>query len=204
MKKTSLIFMVPWRHFSESIFPGNNGDPMALPSTIYKAVIQLSDLDRGIYETLQATVARHPSETEERLVARLLAWVLFYGEELVFTKGVSAGDEPDLWSKGPDGRVGAWIEVGQPEAERLLKAARHAEQTGLLACGTALHTWERQQLDKLRNSTVTVIAIEQSYIAQLVKQLERSISWSVTITEGSMYLQINNETFETVPRRLTS
>lgn len=178
---------------------------MALPSTIYKATIQLSDLDRGVYETLQATVARHPSETEERLVARLLAYCLFYEDGLVFTRGVCAGDEPDLWSRGGDARVVSWVEVGLPDAERLLKASRHAERVGLLACGSALASWERQQLDKLlRSRTVRVIAIEQPFLDQLVGRLERGINWVVTITEGVLYLQVAGETVETIPRRLVS
>lgn len=178
---------------------------MALPSTVYKATIQLSDLDRGIYETLQVTLARHPSETAERLVARLLAYCLFYEEGLAFTKGVSAGDEPDLWSKGPDSRIVTWLEVGLPDAERLLKAARHAEGVGLLACGSGLANWERQQLDKLRRAgSIATIALEQAFVDQLVERLERGIAWSITITEGILYLQIGSETLETTPRRLTS
>jgi uncharacterized protein YaeQ len=178
---------------------------MALPSTVYKATIQLSDLDRGVYTTLQSTLARHPSETAERLVARLLAYCLFYEEELAFTKGVSAGDEPDLWSKAPDGRVALWVEVGLPDAERLLKAARHAERVGLVACGTGLVTWQRQHLDKLRRSrAVTVIGLDQRFLECLVERLERSVVWSVTITEGNVYLQIGTETLETIPDRLTS
>ena len=78
---------------------------MALPSTVYRATIQLSHVDRGIYDTLQATLARHPSETAERLVLRLLAFAICYGPDVAFTRGVGAGDEPDLWVKGGDGRV---------------------------------------------------------------------------------------------------
>lgn len=177
---------------------------MALPSTVYKATVQFADLDRGVYETLQATLARHPSETEERLVARVLAYLLFYEQGLGFTKGVSAGDEPDLWSKGPDGRVLAWVEVGLPDPERLLKAVRHAGRVGLLACGTGLANWERQHLPKLaRSGSITVVALEQSFLSRLVERLERGIVWSVTITEGTLYLQIGDETLETIPRRLT-
>lgn len=171
---------------------------MALPSTMYRTTIQLSDIDRGVYETLKTTIARHPSETEERLVARLLAWLLFHGEELQFTKGVSAGDEPDLWSRGADGRVLLWVEVGLPEAERLIKAARHAGQVALLACGNGLPNWERQQLPKLANvANLTVVRLDQSFIQRLVALLERAIVWDVTITEGTMYLQINGESLET-------
>jgi uncharacterized protein YaeQ len=175
---------------------------MALPVTIYKASIQLADLDRGIYETLQTTVARHPSETEERLVGRLLAYAMVYEDGLAFTKGVCDGDEPDLWSKRPDGRIKSWIEVGLPDPDRLLKARRHADQVALLAFGARLPGWEKQHLDKLiHSSNITVITLEQGFINQLVARLERSVSWSITITEGNLYLQDGSETLETTPRR---
>ena len=172
---------------------------MAQPSTIYRASIQLSDIDRGIYETLQTTVARHPSETEERMVARILAFALFHEPDLSFTKGVGAGDEPDLWVKQPDGRVAIWIEVGLPEAERLIKAGRHASNVALLTCGSALSVWEKQQFPKLAGvSNLTVISLDQGFLAQLVSRLERSITWSLTITEGTLYLNIGNETLESL------
>jgi len=168
---------------------------MALPSTVHKASIQLSDVDRGIYETLQATVARHPSETEERLVARLLAYVIFYDPELTFTKGICAADEPDLWMKGADGRVLLWVEVGLPEPDRIVKASRHSQRVALLACGRALANWGQQHLSGLeRVGSLTIINIDQALIARLALQLERSINWSITITEGTLYLTIADET----------
>ena len=176
---------------------------MALPSTIYKATIQLSDIDRGRYETLTATVAQHPSETEERLVARLLAYAIFSEDDLTFTKGLCASDEPDIWVKGGDGRVRLWVEVGLPDAERIVKASRHAERVALLACGRALATWQQQHLPKLANiANLTVMAIDQSFIAGLVERLERSVSWSITITEGVCYLTIGDQTLETAIRRV--
>jgi uncharacterized protein YaeQ len=171
---------------------------MALPSTIYRVTIQLSDVDRGVYESLQATVARHPSETEERLVARLLAYALFFEPELAFSKGIGSGDEPDLWLKGPDGRVLLWVEVGLPEAERLIKACRHAERVALIAGGRVLPAWEQQHLPKLKGvSNLSVISFEQSFINSLVATLDRSIHWEVTISDGNLYMNIGDETFET-------
>lgn len=171
---------------------------MALPSTVYKASIQLSDVDRGVYETMQATVAQHPSETEERLVARLLAYALFQEPELTFTKGISATDEPDLWVKGADGRVRLWVEVGLPEADRIIKAGRHSERVALLACGRALSVWDQQQLTKLgKVANLIVFSIDQPFISRLAALLERSINWSITITEGMFYLTIGDETLET-------
>lgn len=171
---------------------------MALPSTIYRANLQLSDIDRGIYESLQFTVARHPSETEERLVARLLAYALFFEPELTFTKGISAGDEPDLWLKGPDERVRLWIEVGLPEPQRLMKASRHSERAVLVAAGKALPAWEQQHLTQLeRIPNLKVIRIDQTFISRLASRHERSINWSITITDGSLYLAVADETLET-------
>lgn len=176
---------------------------MALPSTIYRVNIQLSDVDRGVYESLQATVARHPSETEERLVARLLAYTLFFEPELTFTKGVSAGDEPDLWLKGPDDRVLLWVEVGLPESDRLIKASRHAARVALIACGRALPKWEQQHLPKLEGvSNLSVVRFDQAFISRLASTLDRSINWSVTITDGNLYINVGAETFETVLKNL--
>jgi len=174
---------------------------MALPSTIYRANLQLSDIDRGVYETIQTTVARHPSETEERLVARLLALALFHEEGLQFTRGICVGDEPDLWSKSPDGRVIAWIEVGLPEAERLIKAARHAKRVALLACGNALPNWEKLQLPKLANVTNLCIAtVDPAFLKRLISLIERNLTWEITITEGMLYLQTAGESLATPVR----
>jgi uncharacterized protein YaeQ len=171
---------------------------MALPSTIYRTTIQLSDIDRGNYETLQTTVAQHPSETEERLVARLLALAIFHEAELTFTKGVSASDEPDIWVVGYDGKTQLWVEVGLPESDRIIKASRHAERVALLACGKALANWKQQHLPKLAKvANLTIISIDQEFIATLASRLERVVTWSITITEGTLYLTIGETTYET-------
>lgn len=171
---------------------------MALPSTIYKVSFQLSDVDRGIYESLQATVAKHPSETNERLVARLLAWGIFYEADLAFTKGICATDEPDIWLTGPDGRVMLWIEAGLPDSDRIVKACRHAERVALLASGKALSNWDQQHLPKLGGlSNLTVVSLDQQFINKLATMLERSLDWSMTITEGTVYLTVNGDTLET-------
>lgn len=171
---------------------------MALPSIVYKASIQLSDVDRGVYETLQATVARHPSETEERLVARLLAYAIFHEPELTFTKGISATDEPDLWVLASDGRVRFWVEVGLPDAERIIKAGRHSERVALLACGRNLASWDQQHLPRLKGvANLVVISIDQAFFTRLTSLLERSITWSIAITEGTFYLTTAEETLET-------
>jgi uncharacterized protein YaeQ len=179
---------------------------MALPSTVYRASVQLSDLDRQVYEQLQTTIARHPSETAERLVSRLLAYGLCYEEGLSFTKGVGSGDEPDLWSIGPDGRVKLWIEVGLPDPDRLAKSCRHVERAVLFASGPAqtMSRWLTQNLVKLKGSpNLTIIGLDFSFLGQLVANLQRAITWSLTVTEGAIYLTVGDQTFETTPEVLS-
>lgn len=180
---------------------------MALPPTIYRVAIELADSDTDRYASLRTTVACHPSETAERLVVRLLAYALCYEEDLVFTKGISAGDEPDLWTKGPDGRVKSWIEVGLPDAERLLKAGRHVEQVVLFAYGNGrgLHRWKEQHLSMLSGvANTTCYEFDDKFVAELVAGLQRSISWSVTVAGGVIYLETGGKTFEAVVTLLSS
>ncbi len=170
---------------------------MALPASIYRVNIQLADVDRGVYEALQATVARHPSETEERLVTRLLAYALFFEPELTFTKGLSAGDEPDLWVKSADGRVVLWVEAGLPEAERVIKASRHSLHVAIVASGRSLANWERQHLPKLEDiPNMTVFRFNQPFINCLVAKLDRAINWEITISDSRLYINVGDETFE--------
>lgn len=170
---------------------------MALPATIYRVNIQLSDVDRNLYQKIQATVARHPSETPERLVARVLAYAIRFDPELAFTKGICAGDEPDLWTKGPDGRITTWIEVGQPDPERILKASRHANQVILFAYGPTRFRWENQHLARLSAiPNLIVFGLEYDFLEQIVARLQRAITWDLTITEGNFYLSLGEETLE--------
>lgn len=186
----------PYRE-TELIQTESEPSNMALPSTIYRANVQLSDVDRNVYETIQTTVAQHPSETRERLVARILALALFYEPDLAFTRGLSATDEPDLWVIGPDGKIKFWVEVGLPDADRIVKASRHGERAALLACGRALASWDLQHLPKLSKiKNLTVFAVEPALIATLESRLERVINWSITITEGVLYLTTGDTTCE--------
>lgn len=171
---------------------------MALPSTIYRLNIQLANIDRCVYETIQTTAARHPSETEERFVARILAMAVFHEPDLTFTKGLCAADEPDIWVVGSDGRTRLWVEVGLPDADRIIKACRHSERVALLACGRGLPGWNQLHMPKLKKYVnLTVVCVDQEFIATLASQLERVISWSITITEGTLYLTFDDTTCET-------
>src|SRR3954452_17255865 len=101
---------------------------MALSATVYHLQIELSDVDRGVYEALDLRVARHPSETMRYLLTRTIAYCLIYEEGIAFSKGLSTTDEPAVWVKDPGGLVLVWIDIGTPSAERLHKASKAAER----------------------------------------------------------------------------
>jgi uncharacterized protein YaeQ len=175
---------------------------MALSATPYKVDINLTDLDRGVYETLRFTVARHPSETEERMTARLVAHVLWYSEAISFGRGLSDVDEPALWEKSLDGRILHWIEVGQPDGERLTWCSRRAERVSLLAYGR-LDIWEHKVLpavSKLKN--LNIAALPQELLAVIATGLPRAIDWAVMISENTLFITDERGQHELVPRWL--
>lgn len=161
---------------------------MALQATPYKIEINLTDLDRGVYDTLRFTVARHPSETEERLAVRLIAYVLFYNEQLAFGRGLSDVDEPALWEKSLDDRVLHWIEVGQPDADRMTWCSRRTERFSLVAYGN-LRVWQTRVLDGVRSlKNLNVVGVDQAALSELAQDLPRSLSWSVMISDGELFI----------------
>ncbi len=161
---------------------------MALQATPYKVELNLTDLDRGVYENLRFTVARHPSETEERLGARLIGYALWYSESLAFGRGLSDVDEPALWDKSLDDRVLHWIEVGQPDADRLVWCSRRAERVSLVAYGS-LRVWQTKVLEQVRTlKNLSVVAVDSQALTELTANLPRSVSWSVMISDGTLFV----------------
>ncbi|MNQ68918.1 YaeQ protein [compost metagenome] len=161
---------------------------MALQATPYKVELNLTDLDRSVYENLRFTVAKHPSETEERLAVRLIAYVLWYHEQLAFGRGLSDVDEPALWEKSLDDRVLHWIEVGQPDAERITWCSRRTERFSLVTYGN-LRVWQTKVLDSVRTlKNINVVAVQQEALEELARDLPRSVSWSVMISDGSLFI----------------
>ncbi len=173
---------------------------MAQNATIYRAQLELSHVDRNVYAERQLTLARHPSETVERMVMRLLAFGLRYDDGLEFGRGVSATDEPDLWRREGDGRVIDWIEVGQPDAKRLIKASRQSARCDLFVFGEGASRWRTTQLDAMKlPDNLGVARIEDSFVASLSASVDRQIRWSMTVSEGTIFLGDGEETFETSP-----
>src|SRR5690606_37396887 len=161
---------------------------MAQPSTTYKFELNLTDLDRGVYENVRQTIARHPSETEERLAVRLLAYALWYNENLAFGRGLSDVDEAALWEKSLDDRVLHWIEVGQPDAERLTWCSRRTERTSLLAYGS-LRVWQNKVVDAVKGlNNLSIAAVPQEVLETLATDMPRSTMWDVMISEGTVYV----------------
>ena len=137
-------------------------DRMALNSTTYKIELSISDMDRGYYATHTLTLARHPSETDERLMVRLIAFALYADERLLFGKGISSDDEPDLWRKDLTGDILEWIELGQPDEQRIRKACGRARQVVVVNySGRGADIWwdkSKAPLARLKNLTVIDIA----------------------------------------------
>lgn len=164
---------------------------MALRATVYKAELHVADNDRAYYGTHAVTVARHPSETDERLMVRLLAYTLWVeaDERLVFTRGLSDTDEPDLWNLDLTGAVRQWIEVGLPDERRLLKACGRAEQVIVLAYGRSADVWwsgVRGKLERAGNLQVHVLDAEAT--RDLAALAERTMSLSVNITDRTAWV----------------
>lgn len=161
---------------------------MALKPTIFKLRIDVCDIDRGYYETLNLTVAQHPSETAERMMVRVLVYCLNAQEGLSFGKGVSSPDEADVWSQSLDGQIPLWIDVGEPSAERIKKASNLADAVKVYCFNSKSDVWWQQSREKLSRLNVTVQQFPWHQIQQLATFVERTMTLSITITGDSAYV----------------
>jgi uncharacterized protein YaeQ len=163
--------------------------PMALKSTIYKADLQIADMDRHYYADHALTIARHPSETDERMMVRLVAFAMFASERLEFCKGLSDVDEPDLWETDLTGAIVQWVDVGQPDERRILKAAGRAEQVRVISYGgRASEIWWKpleSRVARVRN--LTMLNLHEGCAAALAALAQRSMRLQCTIQEGQLW-----------------
>ncbi len=161
---------------------------MALKATIYKVELQVSDIDRGHYGTHSLTLARHPSETEQRLMLRLLAFAMHADDELEFGRGLSTDDEPDLWRKAPSGEIELWIDLGLPDERRLRRASGRAGRVVLIAYGErSFEVWWRKQAPALAKlSNLTVWAVPDATAAALSTLAARGMQLQVTVQDGQI------------------
>lgn len=163
---------------------------MALNATIFKADLQIADMDRHYYQSHGLTIARHPSETDERMMVRVLAFARHAHEALTFAKGLSDTDEPDLWQKDLTGAIDLWIEVGQPDEKRILKACGRAEQVVLYSYGGQVaQLWWKQIGPKLaRLKNLTVINLEPATTQSLAELAQRGMQLQCTVEDGDIWL----------------
>lgn len=178
---------------------------MALKSTIYKASLQIADMDRQVYGDHTLTLALHPSETEERLLVRLLAFALQLPADtdrgtLQFARGLSDADEPDLWQRDLSDQLVHWIEVGQPDDRRLSKACGRAERVTIYAYSAAAPIWWsgiEGRITRLRNLQVWRLPAEQSQA--LASLARRSMQWQITVQDGHVWVSDDQRSVELQP-----
>ena len=161
---------------------------MALSSTIYKFSISLSDLDRNKFETLNLTVAQHPSETAERMMVRVLCYGLHAQEFLQFTKGLSTPELPDIWSQSLDGQTLLWLDVGEPNADRIKKATRGADDVWVYSFNSKSDVWWSQEQSKFEPLAVKVRQFSWGEVVSLAALLERKMDFSLTISGDLLYV----------------
>jgi uncharacterized protein YaeQ len=156
---------------------------MALKATIFKAAVQIADMDRYYYHDHALTIARHPSETDERMMVRLLAFALHAHADLSFGKGLSNDDEPDLWRKDLTGAIELWIDIGQPDEKRMRRACGRAAQVFVYAHGgQGAGIWWNQisgKLERLRNLTVTKIPAEHSRAMAVLARRNMKLNYTI-------------------------
>jgi len=175
--------------------PHDRSNAMALKATICKAQLQIADIDRNYYHEHALTIARHPSETDERMMVRLLAYALHAGEALAFGKGLSADDEPDLWQKDLTGAIELWIDVGQPDDKRIRRACGRARQVVVYSYGGhgAAIWWDQIGRKLERSGNLTVVSVPASASQALAKLARRNMQLNCTVQDQQVWLADTEE-----------
>jgi uncharacterized protein YaeQ len=174
---------------------------MALRATVYKAELEVSDLDRSHFRSTSLSLARHPSETEERLLVRLLAFALHDDEHLAFGRGISSDDEATIWLHDLTGVIRLWVEVGLPDERVLRRACGRADRVVLYTYGgrTAAQWWDRQAADLARLDNLAVFELPVEVTQALAARADRNLSMQVTIQEGTAWVSLGGETITVQP-----
>ncbi len=174
---------------------------MALNATIFKANLQIADIDRNYYADRAVTIARHPSETDERMMVRLLAFARHAHDALSFGKGLGSDDEPDLWQKDLTGAIDLWIDVGQPDEKRIRRACGRAEAVFVYSYGgRGADLWWSQSSDKLdRAGNLTVINLPMTATRSLAELAQRSMQLQLTLQDGQIWVTDSERTVTIEP-----
>ncbi|HEY9098305.1 MAG TPA: YaeQ family protein [Thiobacillus sp.] len=162
---------------------------MALKATIYKAELQIVDMDRNYYADHALTIARHPSETDERMMARVLAYALNAQEGIAFTKGLFDVDEPEVWVKSLTDEITLWIDLGQPDEARIRRACSRAEKVVVLCYTSSCEIWWKQIASKLtRLTNLTVLQLPADISQELAALADRSMRLQCMVQDGEVWL----------------
>ncbi|HTC16700.1 MAG TPA: YaeQ family protein [Steroidobacteraceae bacterium] len=176
---------------------------MALNATIYVFKVELADSDRNVYQSLELRVARHPSESAEYLLTRLLAYCLEYTEGIAFSHGLSDPDEPAIAVRDLTGALRAWIEVGAPDATRLHRASKAAPRVAVYAHRNAHQLAARYGAERIhRIETLELYAFDSQWITELASQLVRRMDIALTVAAQHLYLSVAGETTSSVIERV--
>ncbi|XZG71788.1 YaeQ family protein [Chitinibacteraceae bacterium HSL-7] len=177
---------------------------MALKATIHKAELAISDMDRGYYGSHALTVAQHPSETDERLMLRLVAFACQASETLQFGRGISDEDEPALWSRTLDDRITLWVDLGQPDEKRLRHACQRADRVVVYTYGNRVEeTWWQKIAGPLtRFDHLSVFTISADEMTALAAMLERTMKLSITISDGEVWVASDTGSVTLVPQQI--
>jgi uncharacterized protein YaeQ len=164
---------------------------MALTATIYNFDVDLADTDRHVYETVAVRMARHPSESEEYLIARLIAYLLEFTEGIEFSRGVSTPDEPAIIVRDLTGALRTWIDIGTPDADRLHKASKVAQRVVVYTHKDPSHVLKQLAGRKIHNAgALELYAIDRDLVSALVTRLERRLAFSLAVADRELYLSI--------------
>ena len=173
---------------------------MALKATVFKIELQIADMDRNYYQNHALTVARHPSETDERMMVRILAFALYASDALSFGKGIAAEDEPTLWEKDLTGMIELWIEVGHPEEREIRKASGRAKRVVIISYGRAAEQWWNQNHDKLqRINNLTVLKLASASTQALAAVASRNMQLQCTIQDGLVWITADTNAVQIEP-----
>src|SRR5512139_2017581 len=171
---------------------------MALKATIFKADLSISDMARNYYHDHGVTIARHPSENDERMMVRLLAFALHAGGALVFGDKIGNEEEPDLWRRDPTGAIDLWVDVGQPDEKQVRRACGKARQVAVYAySGHAVPVWWGQAgrgLERLKN--LTVVSLPAEAVTELAGLTQRTMTLQCTIQDGQVWVTGGNRTVQ--------
>jgi len=178
---------------------------LALRSTVFKVELGIADLDRHYYADHALTLARHPSETDERMMVRLLAFALNASESLEFGRGISSDEDPALWDRDLTGTIRTWIEVGQPEERLLKRACGRADRVIVYAYGRGLDQWWRQNANAFeRLDKLTVWRLSPEGCSAMAALAERGMRLQCTVQDGNALIAGESDTLQIEPQKLTA